>query len=168
MSASLTQQTKSYVSKLACPSCGRHLEPNGKFCGECGTNSGVKTDRITQVKSTAVPNFASPGKSRISPNLINELHDLQFQIFRQRVFLGVHWGAFALLNLTGIGLAIKCYLGVCGDESTKIALALIPMFYINLCALVFLSYIKSTRTEMQTLRQKLSHVRFKIEYGSLL
>lgn len=135
------------------------MESHAKFCSECGG------------EPIALPNFAGikgHAPTKIEPALAAELQDLDFNMFRQKVFLMIHLGAFLLLNLTGVALAIKCYIGVSGDEGTKIALALIPMFYINLCALVFLAYIKGTKNEMQILRQKISRIRFKIEYGSIL
>lgn len=164
MSATLTTQPKSYISQerttaTKCKGCSRYTDQHAKFCGECGS------------ETITVPSFAGLKghvPTRIEPALAAELRDLDYNMFRQKVFLMIHLGAFLLLNLTGVGLAIKCYLGVCGDEGTKLALALIPMFYINLCALVFLAYIKGTKTEMQILRQKISRIRFKIEYGSIL
>lgn len=135
------------------------MDHSAKTCAECGG------------EPIPLPNFAGIKghvPTKIEPALAAELQELDFGMFRQKVFLLVHMGAFLLLNLTGFALAIKCYLGVYGDEGTKIAMALIPMFYINLCALVFLSYIKGTKKEMQILRQKISRIRFKIEYGSIL
>lgn len=164
MSATLTSQPKSYISQerataTKCKGCSRYTDHNAKFCGECGS------------ETITVPNFAGLKGHiplKVEPALASELKDLDFNMFRQRVFLIIHTCAFLALNLTGVALAIKCYMGVWGDEGTKLALALIPMFYINLCALVFLSYIKGTRKEMQILRQKISRIRFKIEYGSIL
>jgi hypothetical protein len=163
MSATLTSQPKSYISERAtatkCKGCSRYTASHAKFCSECGS------------ETMTVPTFAELKGHipiKVEPALAAELKELDFNMFRQKVFLGIHVGSFLLLNLTGVVLAIKCYLGVYGDEGTKLALALIPMFYINLCALVFLSYIKGTRTEMQILRQKISRIRFKIEYGSIL
>lgn len=164
MSASLTTQSKSYIATerntaTKCKGCSRYTDKLAKFCSECGS------------ETRTVPNFAELKGHvalTVEPALVSELKELDFQFFRQKVFLLIHTGAFVLLNLTGFALAIKCYLGVLGDEGTKLALALIPMFYINLCALVFLAYIKGTRNEMQVLRHKISRIKFKIDYGSIL
>jgi|GEM_PF-3865288 len=164
MSASLTTQPKSYISTerttaTKCKGCSRYTDKHAKFCSECGS------------ETMSVPNFAELKGHvplKVEPTLAAELQELDYNMFRQRVFLLIHVASFILLNLTGFALAIKCYMGVWGDEGTKLALALIPMFYINLCALVFLSYIKGTRKEMQVLRHKISRIRFKIEYGSIL
>ena len=85
---------------------------------------------------------------------------------RERLFLYMHCFIFLSMNLTGFYFALTAYHGFIGDELTRFVVALIPMTVINLLALACLIPIKGTKREIARLKERISHVRFQIDYRS--
>jgi hypothetical protein len=112
------------------------------------------------------PSFAKPRKN-IPPELQAEISDVICSLARQKMFLIMHWCIFLGLNTFGLFLAYTAYSGYIGDEFTKSAMGLTPMFFINTIALACLSPIKGTKIEVARLKEKLKYLTFQVEYHTL-
>ena len=82
--------------------------------------------------------------------------------------LWTHWSVFIGLNLLGVYFAIRCYNEFLGDELSKIMIATTPFLFINSLALLLIIVIKGTRNEIANLKERISYVKFKIEFGHLM
>lgn len=90
------------------------------------------------------------------------------QLARERIFLLMHWGLFIGTNLLGCWLAMKCYNEFIGDEMSKIMVASTPFLFINSLAMLFIVVIRGTRKEISRLKERISYVKFKIDFGHLM
>ncbi len=180
-----------------CFNCGNENEAGAKFCGSCGcvaafggnqqglsrvatpTPTLIQTpqaadplpQRPPAIQNRQVPVFAhiqSKAAPLVNKELQEEIGKIIVLLARERLFLYMHWGNFLFLNSLGFWLSIKCYYEFIGDEVSKLMIASTPFLFINLVALVCLAPIKGTRKEIARLKERLSYVRFKIEFGHLM
>jgi hypothetical protein len=159
------QATAAYsVSVAACATCGYELEQGAKFCGFCGA--------LTPAQGAApAPTFAQIAPMQtptVSKELQGEAAKLLMQLARERLMLIFHWSMFIGLNLVGLVLAMKCYHEFIGDEMSKIMVASTPFLFINSIALLFIVLIRGTRKEIGRLKERISYVKFKIDFGHLM
>ena len=154
------------ISVVSCSTCGNSLESSSRFCGFCGALAPIQGAPIV-----APPQFAMVAPMQ-APTVSNELQaeasKLLAQLARERVLLLFHWVLFIGLNLSGVFLAIKCYNEFIGDEMTKIMVASTPFLYINTVALLCIILIKGTRREISRIKERISYVKFKIDFGHLM
>lgn len=126
---------------------------------------------VVQQKAVTAPSFAQVQKNRakrpVPKELQEELGKLLCLLARERLFLYMHCVIFLVLNATGIFLSTRAYHGYIGDEITKTIIAMTPLMFINTIALACLSPIKGTKREIARLKEKLSYVRFQIEYHNV-
>jgi hypothetical protein len=160
------QTLQASVSSVQCASCGYELEASARFCGFCGA--------LTPAQGA--PQFATPQFANVPviqpPVISNELQEeaarLLMHLARERFLLCFHWAMFIGLNLLGCYLAIRCYFGFIGDEMSKIMVASTPFLYINCMALLFIVCIRGTRKAIARLKEQISYVKFKIDFGHLM
>lgn len=117
------------------------------------------------------PTFArvkQKNQQQIPTELKEEIGKLVVSLAKQRLFLLMHWCIFLGLNLTGLLIACKAYNGYIGDEMTKCVMAFTPMFFINSIALACLSPIKGTKREVARLQERLTYMRFQVEYLNMV
>lgn len=169
-----------------CTNCSHHLERDAKFCGSCGFIVAPSSFNIHQYAEqharlvsleqsyasvpTAVPEFARSGVAKENARntqLTEEANKIVLLLARERLFLYLHWIGFIACNLLGCWIAWKCYSGFIGDEMSKAMVASTPFLFINSIALLFLVPIKGTRAEIARLKERLSCIRFNIEFGHL-
>lgn len=156
-------QTLNYAS-TQCLNCGFALAPSARFCGGCGN--------LTPAQGPApAPEFAKV-QPHLPPAVNKELQaeasKLLMQLARERILLLFHWAMFIGLNLLGVYFAGKCYIEFLGDELSKIMIASTPFLFINSMALLMIIVIKGTRHEIARLKERISYVKFKIEFGHLM
>lgn len=119
----------------------------------------------------AVPSFAqfhAANPPAVNKELQAEAAKLIVLLARERLFLVFHIGLFLTMNAIGLMLSNKCYSEFLGDEVSKIVMAMTPFIFINLVALVCIVPIKGTRKEIARLKERISYVRFKLEFGHLM
>lgn len=171
------------VSMTNCTNCKDLLEHDAKFCGNCGFIVAPTSFNINRYPEHAglidqsnftvpdrVPNFARMGAPVENPRnkeLNSEASKIMVLLARERVFLYMHWIGFIAINIFGCWIAWKCYADFIGDEMSKTMIASTPFLFINSVALLFLVPIKGTRGEIARLKERLSCVRFNIEFGHL-
>lgn len=156
-----------HVSFTQCLTCGTELEPAAKFCGHCGALTPAQAPPSTFTP----PTFAQVTPTQppaISEELKSEAAKLLMQLARERILLLFHFTLFVGTNILGCYLALKCYNEFIGDELTKIMIASTPFLYINSLSLLCIILIKGTRKEIARLKERISYVRFKIEFGHLM
>lgn len=158
------QTLNASVSVAQCGTCGYALEPGARYCGSCGA--------LTPAQGTAAPPTFAMVAPMQAPAISQELQDeasrLLMQLARERVFLLFHWSMFIGLNLLGCWLAWKCYGEFIGDEMSKIMVASTPFLFINTIALLCITLIRGTRKEITRLKERISYVKFKIDFGHLM
>ncbi|MBY0359993.1 MAG: zinc ribbon domain-containing protein [Candidatus Obscuribacterales bacterium] len=168
---------------FGCSNCSDILEPEAKFCGGCGFIVAPTTFNINQYPEyqetlsessgpppVSLPGFATAGipvDNQRNKQLIEEANKLMVLLARERLFLYMHWLFFIAVNLFGIWVAWKSYFDFVGDEMSKMMVASTPFLFINSMALMSLVPIKGTRSEIARLNERLSYVRFNIEFGHL-
>lgn len=181
-----TVNTVQFGQYKSCHNCNDHLEPQSKFCGSCGfivaPNSFnineypeqqarlVDLEQAVNKLPTAVPAFAVAQVAKESAKtaeLNQEAARLHFLLARERVFLYAHLLTFLAINLFGCWVAWKCYCDFIGDEMSKMMIASTPFLFINSMALLMIVPIKGTRSEIARLKERISCVRFNIEFGHL-
>ena len=119
----------------------------------------------------AVPSFAhfhAANPPAVNKELQAEAAKLIVLLARERLFLVFHIGLYLSLNLIALMLANKCYTEFIGDEVSKFIMAMTPFIAINVCALVCIVAIRGTRKEIARLKERISYVRFKLEFGHLM
>lgn len=149
-----------------CSNCQAELEPDAKFCGGCG----FVTPHVSLAKEAPVtlPPFAIagiPADSSKTNEMITEANRLTLALARERVFLVMHWGIFIVSNLFGFWVAIKSYIDFYGDEMSKMMVASTPFLFINSIALLSLAPIQGTKNQIAHLKERISYLKFNIEYG---
>ncbi len=158
-----------------CPSCAQVCELKSKFCSNCGSTVDRQMLQRQQMASDSppptVPFFAPVAPRHVrAPNseMLAEAGKLMILLARERLFLYFHWIWFLFLNFIGVWLAFKCYNEYVGDEFTRIMMGSTPLLYINTCALLCICTIRGTRKEIKRLKEKLSYLKFQIEYDHLV
>lgn len=160
-----------------CSNCKEQLESRAKFCGGCGFIVAPDSFSIQDYQSSrmdhkpvALPSFAVPKKA-VSRNRLNELNEeiekITLSLTRERLLLCLQLVCFLAVNLFGFWVAWKCYFDFLGDEMSRMMMASTPFLFINSVALVILAPIKGTRAEIARLKERLSYVRFNLEFGHL-
>ncbi len=165
---------------LTCSNCKDHLEPLAKFCGSCGFIVAPDSFNINEFpeyqsslldespRPEAMPSFAMPVLEKQRSGEYNaEVSKIIVMLARERVFLYVQILAFLVVNIFGCWVGWKCYADFIGDEMSKMMMASTPFMFINSLALLIIVPIKGTRSEIARLKERLSHARFKIEFGHL-
>jgi len=115
------------------------------------------------------PAFARPkGRNTVDPGVAKEMGSLLVLLARERIFLIMHWAIFVTLSLIGFSLAMKCYTEFHGDDMSKLMMAITPMLFINLSALVCLTPIKGTKREIERLEEKIAYLKFSVRFKHLL
>lgn len=167
-----------------CTECNEEILPQSKFCGECGTqtdsikfsnaftnpNLGSNYLNEQRAKVVGVPNFAqiSPQmKKAIPPQMKQEYCKLSCLIARERAFLLIHYLVFLFCNLFGLWCACKAYNGLVADEFTRLVVAFIPIFCINLFAFSCIVPINGTKREISRLKERLTYLHYQMEYANL-
>ena len=181
-----TVSTVEYGQYKSCSQCSCHLEPQAKFCGSCGYIVAPNSFNINEYPEQqarlisleqaetkvpkAVPAFAVAQVAKQSAKtaeLNQEAARLHFLLARERVFLYMHLLTFLAINLFGCWVAWKCYYDFIGDDMSKMMIASTPFLFINSLALLVIVPIKGTRTEIARLKERISCVRFNVEFGHL-
>lgn len=152
------------IEMLHCLNCGFANEAGAHFCGGCG--AGVRQDAPVLPPSFArVQQLQAPD---VNEELQGEAAKLLMQLARERVLLLCHWLLFIGMNIAGVFMAVKCYNEFIADEMSKIMVASTPFLFINSLALLCIVLIKGTRAEIARLKERISYVRFKLEFGHLM
>lgn len=158
-----------------CLHCSCSMEAGARFCGECGASmhrGADATSAAPTVNSDSAaypPSFAKPmGKRAVDPRLSRELGSLLVLLFRERVFLIFHYVIFSITSSFGLWLAIKCYTEFHGDDVSKLMMAVTPLLFVNLVALVSLTPIKGTKNEIARIEEKIAYVKFQIKFKHIL
>lgn len=169
-----------------CINCGYQSQSQARFCGGCGIDSSQSAANVGQAAKPQSPAYdasdlsrqyyAAPAFAKVQatvPNkVVGQLHaeagKIMVLLARERIFLYLQWAAFLGINFLGVFVACKCYHEFLGDEVSKVMIASTPFLFINTVALLFVIPIKGTRHEINRLKEKLAHIRFKIEFGHLV
>ena len=158
-------------NKTLCTNCRSEIEPQGKFCGHCGFVSATWEQVIEETAPAAsLPSFATAGipvESAKTTELITQANRLMLHLARERLFLYMHWIIFLGINFFGFWTAWRCYADFHGDEMSKMVMALTPFLFINSLALLCLVPIKGTRSQIALLKERISYIRFNIEFAHL-
>ncbi len=157
-----------------CATCSSSIDAGARFCGECGASMRRAPDSPQSPCSNApgggqAPVFARPRtRNTVDPAVSKELGSLLVLLMRERIFLIMHWSIFVTLSLIGFGLAMKCYTEFHGDDMSKLMMAITPMLFINLSALVCLTPIKGTKREIERIQEKIAYLKFSVRFKHLL
>jgi len=127
--------------------------------------NGAKTQLLHR-PAQAPPKFVKP-HTEVPLELKQELGKLIVLLARERMFLYFQVGCFLVINMVGFYLAMRAYNEYVGDEVTKFIISLTPMMFINTLALVILCPIKGTKREIARLKEKLSYLKFQIDYRNV-
>ncbi|MBX9949380.1 MAG: zinc ribbon domain-containing protein [Candidatus Obscuribacterales bacterium] len=162
-------------SGVRCAACSSPNDAGARFCGECGVSMHrPQMDTAQSVCNNApggaqAPSFARPRtRNTVDPAISRELGSLLVLLMRERIFLIMHWTIFVTLSLIGFGLAMKCYTEFHGDDMSKLMMAITPMLFINLSALVCLTPIKGTKREIERIQEKIAYLKFSVRFKHLL
>jgi hypothetical protein len=180
----VTSAHQAGIEYAGCPHCTEVNEARAKYCGSCGYTTRPPQEKAPLVDPRAVtipnfggtgpltaPNFATVTASvapKQSSELQNEMMQLQTVLLRERMLLALHWATLIGSNLIGFWLAMKCHHEFIGDEVTRMVIASTPLLFINTCGLLCIVTIKGTRKEIARLKERISYVKFKLEYGHLI
>ncbi len=107
-------------------------------------------------------------RNTVDPAATRELGTLLVLLMRERIFLIIHWAIFVVLSLIGFGLAMKCYTEFHGDDMSKLMMAITPMLFINLTALLCLTPIKGTKREIERIQEKIAYLKFSVRFKHLM
>lgn len=157
------------TAQSACSNCDNEILAKARYCGECGTKVLVKEALIEQVHHA--PAFAEvhTHQLREAPKeLTDELDKVFAFLVRERFFLSFHYCIYVAMNLLGFSLAFKAYNEFIGDDTTRLVVALLPFSVINLLAFLCFAQIRGTQRQIARLKERLNHLRYKIEYWGLI
>jgi DNA-directed RNA polymerase subunit RPC12/RpoP len=155
----------------ACSNCSHQLLAKAKYCGECGKTVSVKKLESTEVKRQSAPSFAEVHTHQVTEapqELRDELDKLFAFLTRERFFLCFHYLVFVSMSMFGFCLSLKTYTEFNADEVSKMVIAAVPFAVINLLALLCFSPIRGTKIEIARLKERITYVRYKIEYWGLI
>jgi hypothetical protein len=156
------------ITETKCSNCQAVVEQNARFCGNCGFVTVAATAKPEEVAPAGLPSFATAGIPQDSPKTnewITEANRLSLMLARERLFLIMHWTIFIVVNLFGFWVACKSYVDFHGDEMSKMMVASTPFLFINSLALLSLAPIKGTKNQIALLKERISYLRFNIEFG---
>lgn len=146
----------------------------GKYLAGTLQTAAVPMETVEQAPPDASPAFM-PAFIRPAQMDVREVESIQAELAklyvllaRERLFLYMHWLIFLGTNLLGFWMSLKCYTDFIGDEMSKLMIASTPFLFINSVALCCLVPIKGTRAEIVHLKERIEHLRFKLEFGHLL
>ena len=185
-----TQATHGY----ACRRCTQYIEPSCKFCGNCGEAASLdlrihanhahaqtparvasnlanlQAESFYRSHQEATPSFAAPKrKNKVVPAEIREeMTSIIAMLVRERFFLILHYAIFVVTNLVGFAIALKCYAEYIGDDVTKTMVASTPLLFINLTALCCLVPIKGTKIEIGRLKDRMTNLKLRLEFDSII
>ncbi len=151
----------------ALPRFRTHIEHHHAVAELKPASSNPPANRVT----ASTPTFARVKQKthqQIPAELKEEISQLVIGLARQRLFLLMHWCIFLGMNMTGLLIAYFAYRGYIGDEWTRCVMAFTPMFFINSIALACLSPIKGTKLEVARLKERLTYMRFQVEYLNMV
>jgi hypothetical protein len=178
----------------SCSRCSHFIEPASRFCGNCGepASLAVRLGHNTfhaqtqaQVASNLAnmqaesyyrshqqntPTFANPKRKRrpIPPEIREEMNGIITHLIRERFFLLMHWTIFLITNLIGFAMAIKCYAEFIGDDVSKTMVAMTPLLFINMLGLCCLAPIKGTKGEISRLKDRMTNLKLRLEFDSII
>lgn len=174
---------KSKTGSLNCFACNETVEPDTKFCGECGASMVQKTNNSfanpnlgssylneQRAKVVSTPKFAQVNpllQKSIPPQLKQEYCKLATMLARERAFLLIHYSLFLVANLFGLWCALKVYSDLNADEMTKAVMASIPLLCINVLALGCLVPIRGTKQEISRLKERITFLHYQMKYINL-
>jgi hypothetical protein len=124
---------------------------------------------LTNLSDSHVPNFAHVRHE--APSVLRqkqvEMAKLTVILARERLFLLTHFIIFAIVNVIGLWLSVKCYNEFIGDEMTRLMIGCSPFWIFNILGLVCLVPIRGTREGIARLKDQIAHLKVSIEYGYL-
>ncbi len=181
----VTASYQGQIEYAVCPQCSQVNEAHAKFCGSCGLASQpvpqFQPRPTVDAGAITIPNFGGTGPLTVPnfatvttapPKKSNALHDemntLTLTLMREQMLLALHWFTFFAGNLVGLWLAMKCYNEFLGDEVTRVVIATTPLLFINSCAFLCIVTINGTNKEIARLKERISYIKFKLEYGHLI
>ena len=183
-------QTQGY----ACARCTHYIEPNSKFCGNCGDAASLdmrmqahqpyaqtaarvasnlanlQAESFYREQQLSTPSFAAPRRKNkpVPPEIRDEMTSIITLLVRERFFLIMHYCIFLITNLVGFAMAFKCYAEYIGDDVTKTMVASTPLLFINLVALCCLVPIKGTKGEIARLKDRMTNLKLRLEFDSII
>lgn len=171
----MQSQLAAFVRCVACP---KQLSRNATVCDSCGRPqlrsvppSAPENTETARPHLSHVPKFAmvAPKYTGVEgQNLQAEYKKLVILMARERISIILHWLVFALITLVGLVIAAKIYFEFMGDPTTRLVAASGPLLWINIGAFVCISFVNKTKKEMESLSEKISYVRFKIDNPQLV
>jgi len=186
------QQTQ---SGQACTRCTHYIDHNARFCGNCGEPASIalrlhpnqqwhpqtqaqvasnlanmQAESFYRTHQQNTPSFAAPKRMKrsIPPEVREEMNSITTLLVRERFFLLMHYGIFLVTNLIGFAMAIKCYAEFIGDDVSRTMVATTPLFFINLTALCCLVPIKGTKGEIARLKDRMTNIKLRLEFDSVV
>jgi len=136
---------------------------------QMSNQANMAAENFYRSERPSTPSFAVPKRKKaVPPELREEMNSINMSMVRERFFLIFHYCVFLVTNLIGLAMAIKCYCEYIGDDVTKIMIASTPILFINLCALVCLVPIKGTKAEIARLKDRMTNVKLRLEFDSLI
>lgn len=162
---------------VRCVACPKQISRNATVCDSCGrpqlrsvpNNQPEPSAPVLHLKH--VPKFAMVAPKYMGvegQNLQAEYKKLVILMARERISIVLHWVVFALITLAGLAIAAKIYFEFMGDPTTRLVAASGPLLWINIGALVCISFVNKTKKEIEGLSEKISYVRFKIDNPQLV
>lgn len=152
-----------------CSNCRHRLLSQSRFCGECG--NAVRVEETQPEPIHRAPSFAEVHIHQVNEapkEMRDELDKLFAFLTRERFFLCCHYLIFLAMNLYGFSLSFKAYNEFVGDDATKLLVAIAPFSVINLLAFLCFTQIKGTKKEIARLKERITYLRYKIEYWGLI
>ena len=182
------------MAGTCCTRCSHYIEPACKFCGNCGEPATIdlrlhanhwhaqtqaqvasnlanmQAEHFYRTHQQNTPNFAAPRRKSkvVPPEIREEMNGIITHLVRERFFLMVHYCIFLVTNLIGFAMAIKCYAEFIGDDVSRAIVALTPLLFINLVALLCLAPIKGTKGEIARLKDRMTNLKLRLEFESIL
>jgi hypothetical protein len=182
------------VVGTCCSRCSHFIEQASKFCGNCGEPATIairlspdhwhaqtqaqvasnlanmQAESFYRTHQQSTPSFAAPKRKAksASPEIREEMNGIITHLIRERFFLLMHYCIFLVTNLIGFTMAIKCYAEFIGDDVSRTIVALTPLLFINLVGLLCLAPIKGTKGEIARLKDRMTNLKLRLEFESVL
>jgi hypothetical protein len=194
LSSSTLERSQPAPGGVSCARCTNYIEPACKYCGNCGeiasvdmrfsTNTwhaqthnqvasnlaNMQAESFYRTHQQKTPSFAAPKRKTKSmpPEIREEMNVIITHLVKERFFLIMHYCIFLVTNLIGLVMAIKCYAEFIGDDMTRTIVAGTPLLFINLVALLCLAPIKGTKGEIARLKDRMTNLKLRLEFDSIL
>jgi hypothetical protein len=192
--SSTLERAQPLVVGTCCTRCSHYIEPASKFCGNCGEPAtldmrlnpnnwhaqtqaqvasnlaNMQAENFYRTHQQSTPSFAAPNRKAksVPPEIREEMNGIITHLVRERFFLILHYCIFLVTNLIGFAMAIKCYGEFIGDDVSKTMVALTPLLFINLLALLCLGPIKGTKREIGRLNDRMANLKMRLEFQGIL